>query len=772
MRSRAFPSLALLLVLSAAAAPSAQQLRKLGEMELSLVGLTATVEQARPAIPKNVASGVKILIRGGGSTLAPGAAARLLGPFDVEAEISGPSFGETTTVRTAVSPSSTDADLVLSLPAMAISGEHTLSNLRLVSGGRPVLDLQPRSVTVDVVEQVLITSVRTRPLTLQEIKDKGIVLDSDDYLGFEFTLGVLLESKPVNIAFPVVFDRAGIAVTVPQQQSLSIDLDHIATPVFVPKLIPMMMKIPKLGPGSLLSFGEEEIRIPSLLVIPGEVGYLKQFFSAQLFVGNGTPATANLIVRDLKGTLELPKGLDATAGTPDDPLARAETVNGIQPLTMAIAQVGPDGQPGTADDVTSLRPGEQGQAEFLVRGDLEGFHNLAFDIEGVLEGLPGGPLTVTGRATGGVLVRNPFFDVSFTLPTVVRAQEPFKLYATVTNKGQGVANDVSMVLDAASLSGLEPIGDTTKNIPTLLPGEAETLVFDFLSLRTGQAVATYLRFEGPGGTGSVRFKVGVGERGVPLSPDTLVLPAQVDELPDTVINTAMRVLGQAWSIANTPPNAMPPGVARISRAVVTNKALALAEAGLRIRLGQPEADAIRDLLGDFYGPAPVDRGFDQLLRTTDAGRNFSRAVGAALAPTAAGNAAALEDGYSRVAASGKDFVAFSIANGAGAADVDIRLLDVADRALIFTGGNADPRPAVASATIAPLGPPSSSPLFGLIAAPSAMPYTLEMTGRSTAPVDLSVTYPRGDGAFTRARAIAATVPQGAKARVVIDPARA
>ena len=42
----------------------------------------------------------------------------------------------------------------------------------------------------------------------------------------------------------------------------------------------------------------------------------------------------------------------------------------------------------------------------------------------------------------------------------------------------------------------------------------------------------------------------VGERGVPLSPDTLVLPAAVDALPASVLEAAMRVLGQGWSIAN------------------------------------------------------------------------------------------------------------------------------------------------------------------------------------------------------------------------------
>lgn len=774
MRPRALPSLALLFVICTAVAPQAQQaraeLRKIGEMELALVGLSATVDGARPAIPKNVASGVRIIVTAGGTPLSPGAVARLMGPFSVEAELSGPSLGETITVRHAVEPSSTAADLVLLLPALAISGEHALSNLRIVSGDRPLLDLQPRTVTIDVVEQVLITSVKTRPLTLQEIRDKGIVLDSDDYLGFEFTLGLLLESKPINVAFPVAFNREGIPVPAPVSQP-SLRVDQLSEPLPpLPKLLPMMLKVPKLGPGSGLTFPEEELRILSVLVIPGEVGFLKQFFSAQLFVANGTPGTANLIVRDVTGTLILPPGADLFPGGGDDPLSPAELPGGLQPLTMPIAGMGADGAPGTADDVTALGPGEQGQAEFLVRGDLEGFHPLAFDIKGVLDGLPTGPIEVSGRTTGGILVRNPFFDVSFVVPTVARRSEPFTLYATVTNKGEGLANDVSMTIDAAALSGLHLIGEGSQTIDTLMPGDAKTLAFEFESERTGQVIASYLRFEGPGATGNVVFRVGVGERGVVLSPDTLVLPAQVDLLPLPVVDAAMRVLGQAWSIANAPANTLPAGVTRVSKPLVTAKALALAEAGLRIALGQPEADAIRDLLPDFHG-SPVDRGFDQLLRTTDAGRGFDRAVGAALAPQLGAGPEVFARAFSQVAASGRDFIAFSVANGAAGAGVDVTLTDLAGRRLVFTGQDTDPRPAVVSTALVPLGPPADSPLFGLVTAPSAGPYTLDFTGRASSAVDLSVTYPRGDGQFMRAVASGAAIPPGAKARFAIDSSR-
>ena len=125
------------------------------------------------------------------------------------------------------------------------------------------------------------------------------------------------------------------------------------------------------GPASsapLTFFEGQPIRIPSVLVIPGNVGYLKQFFSAQLFVANGAPAGAPLTVRDVTGTIRLPPGPDLVPGQPDDPgsddpLALPETVRGPQPATLPVRGVGPDGEPGTADDVGALwrrEPEERG----------------------------------------------------------------------------------------------------------------------------------------------------------------------------------------------------------------------------------------------------------------------------------------------------------------------------------------------------------------------------------------------------------------------------
>ena len=622
--------LATVMVVAVPVAATRPPQRKIAEMELQLLGLTAAVEPARPAIPKDVAGGVRVVVRAGEETLSVPAAVDIFGAgFVVRGDLSGP--GLSTTVAVPEPGAALPADpFVLPLPALGQAGDYTLSNLRIESQGVRVLDVTPPTVTVQVLAQVLVTSVQTRALTLDEIRAKGIVLDADDYLGFEFTLGLLVESSPVTFSFPVVFDRAGVPV--PESLMPPAQPQRGAVNPPMPTIVPMLLE-PEEDEGTgdgggsppvVVGPSGSPVRIPGVLVIPGNVGYLRQFFSAQLFVANGAPVGSGLTVRDVTATIVLPPGQTDDPG--DDPLVLAETQAGPASPIHAVRGVGDDGVAGTDDDTDSFEPSEQGQAEFLLRADLEGFHHLAFKISALLEGLATGDVRLKGTARGGVLVRNPYFDMTFTVPSIVRAGEPFTMYVSVTNIGAGTANDVSVALEGVSGATLED--PEPREIETLLPGDSKTVSFEFVGGRTGKVVANYLRLDGaPGHAGRMCFTVGIGERGVPLSPDTLVLPASVAKVPPEITAAAMRVLGQAWSVANAPAGTLPAGVQRASKATVTARALALAEAGLRITLGEDEDDAIPEIAFDFWHGEGGDLGFEQLLENTEAGRALRAALG-------------------------------------------------------------------------------------------------------------------------------------------------
>src|SRR5262249_51458434 len=157
---------------------------------------------------------------------------------------------------------------------------------------------------------------------------------------------------------------------------------------------------------------------------------------------------------------------------------------------------GADGSP----SITSFNPGQTGQAQWTIRGDKEGFSTINFDIAATLNGLPTGPVALKGTATGGVLVRNPYFDMTFTVPGIVRKGEVFNVFATISNISQVAANNVTVNFNQGSLSGVTLVGPIAPVIPTLNAGDSKTLTFQFQSLQSGQVVASYLNFNTADGT--------------------------------------------------------------------------------------------------------------------------------------------------------------------------------------------------------------------------------------------------------------------------------
>lgn len=744
------------------------QPRILGSLEVAVHGLQARPEPLRPVVPKLTAAGLRVVVRAGTRLLsAQDVAVFLGGPFEIQGELSGPGLA-TTLALPSVSAAPSPDPLVLGLPALPQAGDYTLANLRLVRAGRSVLDVMPSRLTVQVVDQVLVTAVHTRPLSVVELRSRGVVLDARSYLGFEFTVGLRLESTLTQIKFPALFDRRGVALPLPLQPPPDFGT-HVHAPPLA--LIPVLMRPDEEAPNVGTTLPQLQLpdgaplRIPSLLVIPGNIGYLKQFFSAQLLVANAAPGGSGLVVRNVRATLRPPKGADGVFPSADDPLSLPDLEDGPQALTRPIERA--DGGAAT------LLPSEQGQAEFVLRGEQEGFHALDFDIRADLDGLPVGTLPMRSEAHGGVLVRNPYFDLTFSVPTTVRGDQVFSTFVNVTNTGRVPGQLVTVALDVTRVSGAEPAGPTALTIDALPPGESRLLEFKLRSLRTGEVQASYLRFDTAGGSqisGRLDFTLGVDERGQGLSPDTLQLPASVSALPEEVVHAALRVLGQAWSISGS--RTLAPGVLPIPRALVVQKALALAEAGLRVSLRGNSSTALHEALGelllDFHGGTQSDAGFDQLLRTTSAGSEFDARLGNALAAAAqaAGGPLAYEERLAAQASSGASFLSWTVVpHGVSSPVAEIALVDDLGRRTRADGPRDVPQ-----ALLIRLGADLDAPQLGWLEAPPAdASYALQVNGLAAGDVDLSLTVPRPDGTPRRATLTALPVGAGTRARVLFDP---
>lgn len=386
--------------------------------------------------------------------------------------------------------------------------------------------------------------------------------------------------------------------------------------------------------------------IPGVIVIPGDIGFLNQYFSVLLSVANVAPEDSGLVIEDITAEISLPPGNDTVVGTSDDPLRMAQTEKGESPKIQPVVNPGPDGKSGTGDDRDSLAPGESGNAEFLVEGRREGTHIIEMEITGTLTGLSVGPVTVRGRAAGSVLVRNPSFTLTFTHPDIVNAGEEYDLDVTVTNTSESPANFVSINLYPGNISGATLVNpdDNTREIEYIAPGDSATVSFRLRSYVTGSVFAATLDSDEKV-AGRFLLKTSVGELGIPLSPDSLILPKEAGSLPEDLRRSAVALLGKAYATATAPPAALPPDVKRFTEKIVWDRAVDVAEAGMRYDMHEPLEDTVIQLLMDFAGsdsgrltelyPDEDERsvtendfiGFDDLRRRSIRGDAFANEIG-------------------------------------------------------------------------------------------------------------------------------------------------
>lgn len=632
----------------------ADQGRWLAQEQILLYGLGLRAEPAHQTVPKDIATVVSTYLQTPDSI--PDGTLPIPEDAEVRATLRGPSLPEPVELATGVNGH-------FDIPPLHIAGIHTLENIRVVHNGQVILYATPESVSIEVIDKLLLTEVTARPLSADEIKDKGIVFDSANFQAYNFTAAFAVEpGKDIKIDFPVLLptlqsaqgvtaSEAGIPSLKPPQ------LQSIAT------IIPDTLKVAQTQIPNLMvkgfSFkivGEktgvlEAPPIPGVIVIPGDIGFLNQYFSVMLMVGNAAPEGSGLVVKNLQAEIMLPAGNDTVVGSGDDPLAMAITQEGESPGTQTVVKPGSDEKLGTADDEDLIAPGETGNAEFLVEGRREGTHVIEMEISGTLTGLPVGPVEIRGRAAGAVLVRNPAFTVTFTHPEIVNAGETYDLDVTVTNTSDSPANFVSVNLYSRNISGASLEGAETQEVETIPPGDSTVVSFRLRSQVTGTVFAATLDSDDKV-TGRFELKTSVGELGIPLSPDSLVLPKEAGSLPEGLRKASVALLGKAYATATAPASALPGDIKRFTKNMVWDRAVEVAQAGIRYSLHEPLVNTARHLLMDFAGgnyarlaekyPEPSQEkdldaaqndfsGFDDLRRRSFRGDVFADEIAAILA---------------------------------------------------------------------------------------------------------------------------------------------
>jgi hypothetical protein len=689
----------------------------------------------------------------------------------VEAQLKGPFLADTHIVVPAGQP--------IPLPGFQVAGDYVLEQIRLVKDGKVLLDGTPSSVPIKVIDQVFVTSVSTRPLSLEEIQARGIIIDSSSFQVLEFTLALNFGGQPFTINLPVALPSGGIfgfdRLEQMQVQLAALNQQLAETVELPPELdrpglnfsiaaLPFF-PVPDDEDGDARGFGPPPIT--GLLVIPGNVAFLNQFFSAMVMVANVAPEGTPLVLRDVMASISLPVGLDGVAGTPeapgDDPL-RLARIKGVGVLPVVpVVQAGGDGKLGTADDIVTIGPSEKGDGEFLVEGLKEGGHALNIQIDAVLDGLPSGPVRLNGRAAGAVLVRNPKFAIALSHPRTVRSGEPYELFATITNTSLSAANLVSVTLDRRGISGAQLVSPERVTFDTIPSGGSATARYKLVAQKTGQVDFSSLT-TGNGLSGSFVLTTGVGERGVPLAPNAIVLPKTVEALPPDLVVAAQRVLGQGLSVALAPAGSLPPNLVPISRRTVTERGIELAEAGQRVQFGEALPRVVQDLLLDWLGNRRRDDGFDQLMRQTEAGAAFLAEVAKVLGPAAtAPGILAYQAAFAQATAPRSAHLLVVTGLGGGTAPVALSLRDGTGRGV---GGAEANLPFAGNLRLRDTGGGRSE--LAVVAQVDSTRYVVEAHGFGAGTFDLGIVIPAGEGRSTQLRYSGVPMRNGGVARVVID----
>lgn len=768
-----------MLIAAFSACALAQSQIPLTQLEFDIVGIRLVVDPPALTVPKNIATQIntQLVLPNGSGFDAGDALATFTAETVVEAELRGPSLLPTKIVTKPGQP--------VPIPPLALPGDYFLDRIRLVKNGQVILNATPFTVPIKVISEVFITSVTSRPLSLEEIRERGIVLDQSNLQVINFQLAFNIEGQTFTIDLPVAYptpdflqfqsDRQAAikqlaiinqALADRQIANLPPEFDRpglnfsIAALPFVPA---------ELQDEKALAFGPPPIT--GLIVIPGNIAFLNQFFSVLLMVTNVAPDGTPLVLRDVAANISLPLGLDRVQGTyekpGDDPL-RLARIQGIgqQPL-VRVVQLGPDGKLSTADDIPLIPPQRTGEGEFLVEGLQEGSHTMDMEINAVLDGLPSGPVKLIGKAVGAVFVRNPTFSITLSHPRTVRSGESYNLYATVTNTSRSVANLVSVNLDSRSISGARLSSDETVLFDTIAAGQSATAKFTLVSQQTGDVTFSSFTSD-PGLSGRIQLRTGVGERDIPLSPNAIVLPRTTEALPSSLVDAAQRVLGQALSIATAPPEALPSDVLYVKRQTVVDRGVELGEAGQRLQFGDPLPRVIQDLLLDWLGSRSSDDGFDQILRTTEAGAGFMAEVAKILNESVVSSTVLdYQKDFAQATVSRSSHLSAITGSGSGVAPVMLRIMDASGQ--VAGQGLEDLELSLPFGNLLNLQNGAGQADLALVARLNSTRYTVEVTGTADGAFDLGVVMPVGiPGQLAQLRYSGVSISRGGTARVVID----
>ncbi|HET8796430.1 MAG TPA: carboxypeptidase regulatory-like domain-containing protein, partial [Thermoanaerobaculia bacterium] len=586
--------------------------------QLDILGLGLEVDRNPVVTAVDIPSSVQTIFAGRTNGEAPPAPG-----LSVLGDLTGPGIAAPITL-------STRPGHAFQLPALHEKGEYALGNIRLVGESGEFLQQAVPSFAVIQVSDVLQTRVRVRQLTADELRERGIAIDSRNYEVYEYTFVFGVDQSTVEVPYTVLIDKRTRVLTPIVADPYQLPPLKFEKP---PRFTPPQTEVFDLGPGGPMPPSPNPLdkaplpppSIPAALVIPNGFGVLHQFFAVILHVENAAPEGSEIRLDSVTATLAAPSPMRVAKVVPAVSLG--------QPVPITDSATG----------ATFLVAGGKGSAEWTLEALRAGTHAVSIEVNATYRKPGQDDFPLRGRVSTAIVVSDPRFHINFSHPETVRKDEPYTAYAFVTNlspQRQHVRLDTSDIPKCTSGAALENICRTSgENVVELDidAGAMVTVPYALTSRIHGKVFAAAGSANDEALGVSVRLTMGVSASGIPLSPATLVMPYYTRFLSPALVDAQMRLLGLGYSVATAPLNQFTARLPRVIKTDVFTRAQQIARAGQRVFITNPSSnrDAIPhlalDLLGntervDQLAITPELAEWDELRRREEAGRVAASAI--------------------------------------------------------------------------------------------------------------------------------------------------
>ncbi len=282
------------------------------------------------------------------------------------------------------------------------------------------------AVTQVSLDQIVVSKVTSERLSVEEVQqlvtDGVIDLENpENYNVSTFDIVLTIDKAPVTVSVPVVVPIKLNEETGYETYKRPPGGDSGGNAPRTPQIQIVVFQ------QSVASEGGEanNMTIPGVIIIEGNIRSLKEFFSVRLLLMN---TSGIFTLTDVTAEIELPEGT----------LSSILPADGINRFGEIL--------PGDGDT-----PGQK-EMEFIIRGDEIGVHDVTVNFGGTVTGPGiGDAIAFNGSAVTEVEVKGPpTFLVEVTHPDTVESGVPYEMIVDITNTGELTAMYASLELDVGA----------------------------------------------------------------------------------------------------------------------------------------------------------------------------------------------------------------------------------------------------------------------------------------------------------------------------------